>query len=308
MAQYASIKSAKGIVLPEVRKVLLDRKKKDAERSSHRTGVIYPSEMSRADWCPRSTYYRMSGRPEPSSSYSFSLENVFSEGNAIHNKWQSWLAETGKLWGDWRCTRCSEYVQNSLKPDISQYGHCVGVDWVRIEGWPPLVSGMKTFPHDWHYKEVTLRSPTHKISGHADGALVDHNCLIELKSVGVGTLRFEAPTLLAANTHSVNGKKIIDIDGMWKELHRPLLAHVKQGNIYLWMAAQLGMPFDKMVFVYEFKANQQVKEFEIRASADILDPMLETAEMIQDALLAGVAPKCPHGGCGSCRAYEKEEA
>lgn len=302
-AVAANIKSSANVVLPEVRKVLLDRRKKD---SGHRTSIIYPSEMARADWCPRATYYRMSGLPNPPSVTSFTLENVFAEGNAIHSKWQNWLSETGLLWGDWRCSRCSEYVRNSLKPEDRSFGDCVGTKWVDLNKHI-LGEAERPFPHDWKYKEVTLSSTSHKISGHADGALIKHNCMIEIKSLGVGTLRFEAPKLLEAHTHKLSGKNIVDIDGMWKDLHRPLLAHVKQGNIYLWMAKEMNLPFDTMVFLYEFKANQQVKEFSVKLSPDILNPMLDVAAQIEYALTVGVPPSCPKGGCAQCRAYEQEE-
>jgi hypothetical protein len=294
-ADYSKLKSSAGIVIPEVKKVVLDRQRKP---HSHRTGIIYPSEMAKSDWCPRATYWRMSGRSEPLSKASFSLENVFAEGNAIHDKWQSWLSDTGLLWGDWKCTRCSEQVKNSLKPDDFYSGECVGTSWIA------LATDDMRYPHTWKYREVSLTSTSHNISGHSDGALVGHNVLIELKSVGIGTLRFEAPRLLEENTHTVPGKKIVDIEGIWKNIHRPFTSHIKQGNIYLFMAKEMGMPFDRITFVYEFKANQQAKEFTVSMSDDIMEPLLETASVIENGLITGIPPICPYGGCGSCRSYE----
>lgn len=316
LADYSHLKNATGIVIPEVKRVLLDRKHREAERTAHRTSIIYPSEMAKSNWCLRATYYRMSGRIPRESSSSFTLENVFAEGNAIHSKWQKWLADTGLLWGDWRCTRCAEIVTNSLKPDSTLAGSCVGIKWVNLNEISTIgftqgqliedVPVATQFEHDWKYKEVTLSSKSHKVSGHADGALIKHNCLIEIKSVGVGSLRFEAPKLLEDNTHEVNGKKILDIDGIWKNLHRPLLSHVKQGNVYLWMAKEMGLPFDSIVFLYEFKANQQAKEFKVNLSEDILAPMLDNCAAIEYALSKGVPPACPFGGCAQCKDFEEE--
>jgi hypothetical protein len=317
LADYSHIKSSTGIVIPEVKRVLLDRKRQEKERASHRTGIIYPSEMAKSNWCPRATYYRMSGLQPGASTASFTLENVFAEGNSIHSKWQRWLSETGLLWGDWRCSRCGEIVKNSIRPDDKVFGSCVGVGWVTFpnesftgytkpsEQVPFEGKYNGEFPHDWKYKEVTLHSTTHKVSGHADGALIKHDCLIEIKSLGVGSLRFEAPKLVEDHTHDLDGRKVMDIEGMWKNLHRPLLSHVKQGNIYLWMAKEMGMPFDTMVFLYEFKANQQVKEFSVKLSEDILNPMLDTAALIEVCLSKGTPPDCPHGGCAQCRDFEK---
>lgn len=308
-ADYSSIRSATGLVIPEVKRVLLDRTRDNY--GGHRTNIIYPSEMAKTNWCPRATYYRMSGYPEPESKSSFTLENVFAQGNAIHTKWQNWLAQTGKLWGDWRCSRCSEYVKNSLKPSDHTAGSCVGTGWVKLgtsHFTRDLVnSAQESFPHDWQYKEVTLHSTTLPVSGHADGALVGHNCLIELKSLGVGSLKFEAPKLIEQNTHDAGRKKIVDIDGIWKDFHRPLTSHLKQGNIYLWMAKEMGLPFDKISFIYEFKANQQVKEFTVSYSEELIAEQLDYASDVKRQLEIGFPPDCPYGGCGSCRAYEKKE-
>src|SRR6266699_5548211 len=98
IGKLAELKSSAGIVVPEIKKVVLAQHARNAERTARRSNSIFPSEMARSEWCPRSTYYRMYGLPEPSSSYSFGLDNVFAEGNAIHEKWQGWLAKTGHLW------------------------------------------------------------------------------------------------------------------------------------------------------------------------------------------------------------------
>src|SRR6185437_1036436 len=296
-ADYSEIKAMSGLVLPEIKKVLLARHHKNAERGRRRSNVVYPSEMARADWCPRATYYRMSGMPEPPGRYSFTLENVFSEGNRIHSKWQDWLSDTGLLWGDWYCGKCDTRISNSVKPPLTP-------DYIN---WQPNYPA-SSHEHEWEYREVTLRSTSLPVSGHADGGLIKHDCLIEIKSVGIGTLKFEATTIFENNTLKIGTKTINDVEGMWKSIHRPLLAHVKQGNIYLWMAKEMGMPFDKIVFLYEFKANQQVREFIVYPSDDILQPMLVNVESIKSALTEGKPPECPHGkgGCSLCRAYEKD--
>lgn len=287
----SNIKSSTGIVVPEVKKVLLAKHQNQVERTRHRLDVIFPSEMAKADWCPRSTYYRMIGRPEPPSSFSFTLENVFSEGNRIHEKWQNWFVQTGKLWGTWKCAKCDERHIGTNPAGYCTFGATFG--------FPSL--------HDWKYGEVALKSTSLPVQGRADGAFIDHNCLIEIKSVGIGTLRFEAPQLIKENTfETTTGKKVLDIEGAWKNLHRPLLSHVRQGNIYLWMAEQMGLPFDRMVFLYEFKANQQTKEFTIKKSQDTLQPMLDMAQIIAYAVAEGVPPACPKGGCAACKAYEEE--
>jgi CRISPR/Cas system-associated exonuclease Cas4 (RecB family) len=307
-ADYSSLKAATGIVIPEVKKVMLDRKK--TERASTVRRGMYPSEMSLSDWCPRATYYRMSGLPEPQTKYSFSLENVFAQGNAVHEKWQTWLSETGKLWGDWKCSRCAAHVKNSLKPTEFYGGSCIGTDWVKFEELVTRHKGeaprsiINDFAHDWRYREVTLKSTTLPLSGHADAGLVDHNVLVELKSISAGSFRYSAPKLFESHTHDLSGRKISDTDGMWKDFHAPLTSHLKQANLYLFMSNEMNLPFDRISFVYEYKANNQAKEFVVPYTYSIIEPILDTAHLVVDSLAKGNPPPCPKGGCASCKAYE----
>jgi hypothetical protein len=310
LANYSSLKASTSIVLPEIKRVLLDRQKKESQ-STIRRG-LYPSEMSMSDWCPRSTYYRMSGLAQPETRNSFQLENVFAQGNSVHSKWQGWLESTNKLWGDWKCSRCAAQVKDSLKPAEFYGGSCIGTDWVKFEELVTRRKGevaksvINDFAHEWKYREVTLKSTSLPLSGHADGGLTEHNILIELKSISAGSFRFSAPKLYEAHIHDVNGKKIVDTDSMWKDFHAPLTSHLKQLNLYLFMAAEMNLPFTRGSFVYELKANNQVKEFVVPYSYSIIEPVLEIAHNIVDCLAKGSPPDCIRGKerCSSCKSYE----
>jgi CRISPR/Cas system-associated exonuclease Cas4 (RecB family) len=298
LAKYSSIKSETGIVIPECRKVLLDRRKKEEQEPRIRRG-LYPSEMSQNSWCPRASFLRMSGATETPSSNSFSLENVFAVGNQIHEKYQGWLGSTGLLWGDWKCSKCGEYVKDSLKPEDNG---CVGTSWIKIG--LPLSQEYPEYPHNWRYKEVTLKSVSLPVSGHADGGLIKHNILVELKSLSAGGIKWDSPKLAEAHTHKIDGKYILDIDGLWKAFHSPMSSHIKQGQLYLWMANEMSLPFDRISFVYELKSNQQTKEFIVPYSYEIVRPMIETAQMIVKALEDKREPACVKGtSCGECRKY-----
>ena len=61
------------------------------------------------------------------------------------------------------------------------------------------------------------------------------------------------------------------------------------------------MPFDHIVFIYEAKWNQQVKEFTVRPSRSIIQPMLEAAETISSAVLAGKLAACQPGPASNAR-------
>lgn len=250
--------------------------------------VIHPSEMAKADWCIRATFWRMSGRKPADERFNFVLENIFAEGHGIHDKFQGWMHRSGKLFGDWQCLACKTWVKATLSGDLP-------TDGCHYDG---LTS--TSYDHVWAYREVRLRVPGCSIVGRADGAMVD--TLAEFKSVGLGTLRVEAPNLL--KKYYVKELGLYDLDRLWKELKRPLPGHIRQATIYLWLARELGLPYTRMSFIYEFKPNQQVKEFSITLSEDILQPMLDKATRVDNALKYNQPPACEFGGCKQCRAYE----
>lgn len=286
LGELAKIRGGRGLVLPIVKEVLLANSGPDPSRNPH---IIHPSEMAKADWCIRATWYRISGYPEPAEKFSPVLENIFEEGNYIHAKYQDLLRQSGRLWGRWKCLSCK-------------------IVWTGISGELPGGCHMDFFPdasldHIWRYDEVDLNLPG-SIKGKADGGIDDS--LVEFKSIGLGTLRIDAPNLLKRHYHHEIG--VYDLDKVWKELTRPLPSHNRQGQIYLWLAREMGLLFTKMRFVYEFKANQLTKEFTVTLAMDIVQPLLDKAEKIIHGLEYNRPPKCESGGCKHCGAYEKEIA
>ncbi|TKK84659.1 hypothetical protein FDA94_29025 [Herbidospora galbida] len=238
-----------------------------------RQDIIHPSEMAHDDWCPRQTYYRIDavrrGETIPPEVHSWVTENIFAEGHSIHSKWQGWLAELGLLSGHWRCLVCKCIVTTEVGPEPH---------------WCPFCE-TRTF----EYAELPLSAEdSHLIAGHTDGFVPSKHCLIEIKSIGLGTIRIDAPSLVRKYTaERPDGKKIPDLDEIWRQLEAPLPSHVKQGAIYLWMAQQLGYEVSRIVFLYEFKANQQTKEFSLRldkATRLILDDLLNKATQIFNAI------------------------
>lgn len=252
-----------------------------------RQDVLHPSEMCKKDWCHRASYFRLEGKaPSSAGNFSMTLQNVFAEGHAIHAKWQNWMAKSGQLWGDWHCPVCLATVRRTAVPSEM------------------LATCFKMRAHLWEYQEVTLWDDELNIYGHEDGALIDARCLVEIKSVGIGTLRFEAPDYLGRYYH--RELRQYDLEGLWRDLHRPLDGHVRQVNIYMWLAHRMGLPFEKTAMVYEFKANQQVKEFLVQFDPAIVSPILDKAAQVREARLAGEPPDCPNGGsCKECGPYEE---
>lgn len=256
LAALAEAKKGGSVLLGDIQQHAVKRAQEDHSR---RQDIIHPSEMAKDTWCPRATAYRVSGL-QPSNTgevHGHRLLTIFQEGHDIHSKWQTWLAEMGRLWGKWKCPVC----------DDSTWGMAI-----------PLCLGCR-IPMD--YAEVSLDGEDRwLIAGHADGAVPDLKAFIEIKSIGVGTLRMEEPDLVRKHTvRDEGGKAVVDLDGLWKGIKRPLKSHRKQAGIYLAIAKHLGWDYDRMVFIYENKGNQDTKEFVLvnpdEAVSDLLDKALD---------------------------------
>jgi hypothetical protein len=239
---------------------------------------LHPSEMAKSDWCPRASYYRITGSTLLSTkdmNPSFRLETIFGEGHAIHEKWQRWLGDVGLLAGRWECRdpHCAwSFYATSAKV-------CE-----RCDMDTPI------------YREVPVVGEHYNIRGHADGEIKDAkgSAILEIKSVGLGTLRFEQPELIRRHGS--------DIDAIWKDIRTPFPSHLRQTNIYMALTG-----IKETLFIYEFKPNQAVKEFATKYSPGIAEPLLDAALDVKYAVKSGNPPSCPKGGCSDCKRYEVAE-
>lgn len=281
--EYAGIRKNKTVLIGDIHAHVL--KKSGLPEPDRRQDVIHASEMSRKNWCPRQTYYRVIGT-EPTDvengRYGRQMMSIFEEGDVTHLKWQNWLAEMGRLSGLWRCREC---------------GHTEwGVGRVRdIHG-----------PMD--YAEVPLSvEEEYGIIGHADGAVDDLNALIEIKTIGLGSIRIELPDLVREHTaRTTDGKTVSDLDAIWKGLRRPFPSHRRQAQLYLWMCNKMGLPYDRMIFLYEFKSNQDAREFVIRYDPEYIEHLIDQALDIRWAIDQSIpVPRPPeytkeHKPCTDC--------
>lgn len=261
--------------------------------SDRRTDVLHPSELCSEDWCHRASYFLLSGvkpngEPKRNSAH---LERIFEEGHLIHNKWQTWASEMGNLYGVWACRSCDE---KWWARGHGRYIACPRCNAVQAE-----------------YAEVPCQSPKHRISGQADGWILDQGdpFLIEIKSVGIGTVRFEAPHLLT--------KHDSDMNEIWKDITRPFKKHRLQGQLYLALLelmednGKLVLPEgyerpQEIVFVYEFKANQQRKEFVVQQDPEAVADILHDASEIVYAVKKKTPLDCNLGGCEKCEPFDAE--
>jgi rubrerythrin len=267
LKDLAETKKHPTALLGDIERHLIQRIDQPSDR---RQDILHPSEMAKADWCPRQSWYRLSGvaPSDPQKAHGVQLENIFDEGHTIHDKWQTRLWEMGRLWGKFRCRSCG---------------------WSWLDTAPQQCPDCHRGKELLEYREVQIDGEEkYLIAGHEDGAVMDINALVEVKSIGQGTLRMEEPGLLKDHlVETVDGKKVYDLDAIWKNLRRPLPSHLRQTGIYLALAKEMGLPFDKVVFIYEYKANQAVKEFVIEGTPRIIEHLLDSALDVKYALEKG---------------------
>lgn len=241
----------------------------DVGREAHK---IHVSEVTKEDSCPRMLYYKVTGaeRTDVAKSTGHQLQIIWSAGHDAHHKWQRWLQEMGDLWGTWKCLSCEdEWIDTS--PEC-----CRTCGKILLK-----------------YQEVNLEHEDYLLVGHADGAVPRLNSFVEVKSFSVGTVRVDNAKLVNEHTHKIDGRTVVDHDGLWKAINRPLKSHLKQGMMYLWLAKQMGLPYDRIVFIYEFKSTQATKTFEVRLSERILAEPLAILAEVQDHVARGVVPERP---------------
>lgn len=244
--------------------------------TSRRQDVLHPSELVKDDFCVRAAYFRLTGRVVPQERPNLRLQSIFDEGHAVHAKWQGYLAEMGVLYGMWDTLEGRTW---GLSADM--YG-------------------------DAKYREVPLTDEALRISGHSDGWVkgLGEDFMIEIKSIGPGTIRVENPSLFR------NG----DLFAAWREIRRPFPTHVRQGQLYLALANRMKDrgEFDsapqEIVFIYELKADQSAKEFVVAYDPALSKDALDDAYDVVKAVEAGIAPDCRFEGCKNCAAYEEEVA
>lgn len=274
LKEYKELLKAKGRIVPVVqRELLMEYHNKSQSRD---TEHLHPSELSKKHFCPRASWYKIKNYEAAPESNTFSRLNVFEEGNNIHHKWQSWLHKAGILCGIWMCEDCKN-VWSAKSPE-----KCISCSSERIR-----------------YREVPLRDDEHRIIGHADGEIEDEQgrALIEIKSVGVGTVRWENPSLYAAYE-----SKEITIDEMWNNIKRPFNSHLRQGNLYMHCRK-----VNTMVFIYEWKPTQQVKEFEVKFQPELIEDILANCVTVMSHLENDTVPERPEwastkssSGCKYC--------
>jgi CRISPR/Cas system-associated exonuclease Cas4 (RecB family) len=245
------------------------------------TTVLHPSEITKKDWCKRSSWFLLQGAPKKAEKPPFKLQSIFDTGHALHAKWQKYFQDMGVMHGRFICLAC-DHVTFGTSPEACE--SC---------GAPSrkLV-----------YDEVTLFDNDLRIKGHTDGWVkgIGEDTLIEIKTVGPGTLRMEAPNLMQ------------EADGnflkAFSNVNRPFGPHVLQGQVYLELMKRMGNEVNEITFIYELKADQSMKEFSVKSDYELVRHVFEGAARVVEAIESGEVLDCsnnPGGTCPQCNSYKE---
>lgn len=278
--QYLKSKKAPTRLVGEIERHLLTR----PQDTSRRTDIIHPSALCKADFCARASYFTIIGQGIPEDPPALRLQSIFDEGHAIHNKWQKWIREGGWLYGKWFCRACHTTF------------------------WDTSPAKCEACPSDdlLVYQEITLYDDDLMIAGHADGWVkgIGEDYLIEIKSIGSGTIRMEQPSLL----------RDADLNQAWRNIRRPFPTHVRQGLLYIEIGHRMvtnglleSFP-EEIVFLYELKADQSYKEFSVKRDPEVVKDRLDLAYDVAYAVRQGTPPPCSNvleGTCKQCQKYEE---
>lgn len=291
LADRTKARSTPGKVLPLIKEGML---KDFAAGSDRRWDIIHPSELShQKTFCARSVYLRITEGPLPPENFDWGLQNIFDEGHSIHAKWQTRLRRNTNLWGNWKCLICGKAARNILEPfGYDHIGPRVDFDC----DFSPSDGSPAGSYHMWEYAEIGLDATDEAMMyGHADGGF--DNTLVELKSVGTGTVRIEEPEMFK----EADG----DLQQLWRGITRPFKTHLNQGDIYLWICNQRGLPFDEISFVYESKWNQQIKEFVVPYNEARSMVLIDQAMELKYCVEHREEPDCRWGDtCKECKPYD----
>lgn len=227
---------------------------------------LHASEICKSDWCPRASCYRIEGYA-PDFAAKRGNVSIYVEGHEIHDRYQRAAWALGRLTGIFIC------------------------EWCKHRWWGTSPQHCPVCRHTFlKYGEVPIEDEDIILVGHGDGIFeptegsrYDEQVLGEIKSVGEGTVRIEAPALYRPYQDGEIG-----INQLWQSIRRPFATHIRQINLYL-----RALKFKHAVALYEFKPNQARKEFWLTYSPDVIEPIVEQAHLVKVAVRKGTLVRRP---------------
>ncbi len=228
-------------ILPFVNKYLVDKARNNPRDFSY----FHASEWDRCHRKISYEYYEAMGYITVDGSslkIDPQLERIFDNGTWTHLRWGEYLTATGALMGRWKCTNtgCLDVHGQHEKLGILKPDKCI--------------CGKTEFK----YEEVSFRDEETMWGGSVD-AIVD---ISALDADSLGDQKYLAVSMESFSPEEWGTRLVIDYKTMnpykFRKLEEPLPEHKTQMQIYLYLS---GLKYGK--FLYEDKAFQEVKEFDV---------------------------------------------
>ncbi len=252
-----------GYVLKDLDQYLLGLNSEDNDRA------INVNAPSSASGCLRANYYSRIGAEKDPNSIEPRLRRIFDNGSYVHDRIQTYLMKQGML-------LMPEVPLRSEKYKIQ--GHTDG--YLRINAFEIAILEVKSIRSEGFVK---LKDAD---ENHKEQAIVYMYCAEERRLYLQATYTTE--------------KAFLDSEEEREEYFASLFQHLKGGKKYIRgekIAFQVGLclksdsilyyvrrPITKVIFIYEDKNDQNIKEFCVSKNDEILQPILERYEYLNNCV------------------------
>lgn len=280
---FSALKTPKSYVIKELDLYLLSLNSEENDRA---IDVNAPSQIG---GCMRARYYTRTGEKRDANSINARTRRIFDNGHKVHDRLQSYLEEQGML----------------LMPEVPIHNDLYNIqghtDGILNLGEELGVLEIKSINSNG-YSRLKDAKEEHKMQG-----LIYLYCLEEKRKY----LRETYPTLeefqasekdrikkyISLYPHLKGGKKY----SRKQKLALQLFLHLQCDEI-LW---ETGKPISKVVFLYENKDTQDLKEFVINSdseeSKELIKEMLEECNTLNEMVKEKLLPDRPFSNKSDCR-------
>lgn len=275
-----------GYIVKRLDQYLLSMNEKDADR---RWDINSPSSAGK---CPRAVVYGRLGYDSDSNSVDSRTRRIFDNGTGVHERLQKYMLDCDILAMD-------EVPVFDDKLQIQ--GHTDGL--LNLTKFELGVLEIKSINSNSFSRLVDAKEE-HKLQ-----AITYMYCLENRRAWLKST--YDSEDELNKYLDSKEYKKFIRdhykhiTDGAKfsaEEKFNFKLKNHQDADKIMWRASR---PINKMVFLYENKDNQELKEFTVKYDEEMMNTLIEKYQFINDCVFTNEIPprptECKSKSCGTCR-------
>ena len=258
-----------GYVVKELDRYLLSLNKEGNDRA------IDINAPSSAGGCLRASYYARKQYERDTNAVDPRTRRIFNNGDGVHDRLQGYLEEMGMLLMPEVPLRNNEYniqghTDGFLKLSNNEIG-ILEIKSINDRGF----SGLKDAREDHKYQAMIYLYCAEERRRELQDlypTMKDYEDSLEDR-------RAEYRTYY---THLIDGNKYTREE----KLAKKVLDHEKADNILY----ETMLPVGKVIFIYENKNTQEIKEYCVKRDDDILDPILESYVYLNQCVKTNIIP------------------